>query len=508
MEYREISIIDSGADKYIQRPSDKCLGRQFDNDAVTIRIKKPEKENESNCFMIITNPYGSVIDHIDITSGETLIKQHFSKFSNVKIGFYFSRNDGYVKNCSFETYTFAPALDPTTSVETTPEQSVNLDKVITDSFVDVRWSTEKENTIVFYNIQGRPTHEIEINLNLNPNKVVTVDTNQKITGTKSFYEINIVKDKNIPIYKEKEYVNNYQYDVDSFDGEEQYSFVQNENGYYESNNKGVGNSYAIADIYFDMYAERDLVIEVINSGQDSVNFGVFGKIDQTLSHSTSIDSEFVFKSFALENTGVPTTITYENVPEGSHFIGVKYIKTSDSIVGNDSLQFKILSPIGEIVDVKQEIVGYEENKVIVSSDDEGNLTYNNKRVVSEEEFLPVESLAKGANQAKHFNNYFDFVTAFNSMEKGLWKSGQIFNIVTTKVPDLWVVEEVADRVDFNYTSDSDIVNRLEANGTFQVGYYVFGAMESGKVDLDDYPTKDQMESAINNAITTTINTEV
>lgn len=337
---------------------------------------------------------------------------------------------------------------------------------------------------------------------------VSLNKNQTVKGRKDFSVLGIIGEENIPVFEDVEYINNYEYIVDTFDDEEPYYFVLNENGYYENNNKGIENTYAVANIQFEMFAERDLVVEVINNGENNISYGLMGELDYPLTHSAEVDTEGVYKSFAEENSETPQTITYEKVPEGNHTISIKFIKTGTTTTGNDSLQFKIISPVGELVDIKKEIVRYEDYNGTLDLDKSGNLTYNNKQVITEEEFRPVESLAKGANQAESFETYSDFVTAFNSMEKGLWINGQIFNIVTTKVPDLWVVREVEEKVDFVYVSDDDIVNRLETNGTFQVGYYIFGAMESGKVDMSAYPTNAQMNTAIDNAIKTTLNTEV
>lgn len=131
---------------------------------------------------------------------------------------------------------------------------------------------------------------------------------------------------------------------------------------------------------------------------------------------------------------------------------------------------------------------------IVSEESDPTVPQYVKDITSEEindwnKINTVESIAKGAQQAKSFMDYATLVEIFNGLSADVYKSGQIFNIATTKVPDLWVYGVAEENVPFTYTSDTDIVNLLDTNGTFQVGYYIFGAMETGKVDLEDYMKK-------------------
>ena len=124
----------------------------------------------------------------------------------------------------------------------------------------------------------------------------------------------------------------------------------------------------------------------------------------------------------------------------------------------------------------------------------GNKTSEELFLASKERVDVVESIAKGAQQAKSFMDYATLVEVFNGLSADVYKSGQIFNIVTTKVPDLWVYGVAEESVPFTYTNDEEIVGLLDTNGTFQVGYYVFGAMETGKVNLEDYIKKTDIKA--------------
>lgn len=162
MEYREIRIIDSGSDKYKQVAPEKCLGRQYDNDAVSIKIIRPEVEQDSTCFMIVTDTYGAVLDQINMSKNETSIKRHLSKYQTIQVGFYFMRANGYVKNCAIEKYNFAPALDPNSTIETPPEQETNINLILEEGFVDVKWKEGKHNVLEFTNLNGDVVSEIEL----------------------------------------------------------------------------------------------------------------------------------------------------------------------------------------------------------------------------------------------------------------------------------------------------------------------------------------------------------
>ena len=377
-------------------------------------------------------------------------------------------------------------------------------------------STEIESVVEIDRVPVRKTSDLQndgdgtspfVTEKIVSENFVSLNKNQAVKGRKDFSVLGIVGEETIPIYEYNEETNNYEYIIDDFDGEEQYVFVLNENGYYESTNKSISNSYSIVDVYFNMHAERDLVIEVINTAGSESSYGVIGNIDAQLSHSVDTDLDDIYKSFVNDSSETPQNIVFKNVPEGNHIISFKYINNSESS-DSGSLQFKIISPVGILVDVKKEIVGYDDLSGTIDLNSNGDLTYNGIKVITEEEFSPVEQLAKGANQAKSYKTYQDFVDSFNSMEKGLWNNGQIFNIATTFVPDLWIFGQSEDKIEFVYTSDDEIYNLLENEGTFQVGYYILGAMETGKVDLSDYPTKTDLQTAIDSAIKTTLNTEV
>ena len=124
-----------------------------------------------------------------------------------------------------------------------------------------------------------------------------------------------------------------------------YPFELNTNGYYESTNKGQGNSYSYATLNYEGFDE--LVLECINFGESGGDYGIISQPDVQLSESTSDDgatgSTKVFKSFKGQSSTNPVQITIPS-DEGSHFITIKFRKDGSGNNGNDSLQFKVIEP--------------------------------------------------------------------------------------------------------------------------------------------------------------------
>lgn len=119
-----------------------------------------------------------------------------------------------------------------------------------------------------------------------------------------------------------------------------YGFSLNSNGYYESQNKGIDNSYAICRV--DFHGTDKIIFDCINYAESNFDFGILSKIDNTLSLSNSEDSStVVFKSFKGKQSPDIVSVIYDGGDPLEHFIYVKYRKDSSVNSNNDSLQFKI-----------------------------------------------------------------------------------------------------------------------------------------------------------------------
>ena len=98
--------------------------------------------------------------------------------------------------------------------------------------------------------------------------------------------------------------------------------------------------------------------------------------------------------------------------------------------------------------------------------------------------LQVEQIAKGAQQAISFDSYEDMVNALNAADRTAYNVGQSIYIRTLDVPDVWISHVSHSLRRYTYTSDEDIVNKLKAGQSLNMGYYRISQLEQGKVNLD------------------------
>lgn len=131
----------------------------------------------------------------------------------------------------------------------------------------------------------------------------------------------------------------FTYTVDAIDGAA-YGFALNDSGYYESQNKGVDNSYAICRVNLEVESICDITFNVINYAETSYDYGIFGNLDSALTLSNTADSN-VKETFRNKQSPSIVNVTYSNVPAGNHFIDVKFIKDDSQWMYNDSVWFKI-----------------------------------------------------------------------------------------------------------------------------------------------------------------------
>lgn len=106
------------------------------------------------------------------------------------------------------------------------------------------------------------------------------------------------------------------------------------------------------------------------------------------------------------------------------------------------------------------------------------------------ELIRIEGLINGASGAVSYPNYEFLIDAFNLLDRTTYPVGQSIYIETLNVPDLWIyaVEETSEP--FEYTDDELIQSLLKYDGSFKVGFYRLAALETGKINLEDYVTLD------------------
>lgn len=144
------------------------------------------------------------------------------------------------------------------------------------------------------------------------------------------------------------------YEVDTQVSGASYGFNLNSStGYYVSTNNGVSSSASVARVTFNLESDVLVTIQYINQGESQADYGMFGKLDTTVSTTgnTYADSSaspddpnnyYYMCAASSDSTTTVKTLTYE-IEAGEHYIDIKYAKDQASDSGNDSLQWKILS---------------------------------------------------------------------------------------------------------------------------------------------------------------------
>lgn len=134
------------------------------------------------------------------------------------------------------------------------------------------------------------------------------------------------------------------YVVENVEGAK-YNFTLNEDGYYESGNKGVAGSAALCKITVNMSGWDSLSIECINSGETRCDYGVLSIVNSTgLSPNNTTDAaDQIYHSFSSASDITTTKeIEYGVLTPGTYIIYAKYRKDFGIDKGNDSLQFKVV----------------------------------------------------------------------------------------------------------------------------------------------------------------------
>ena len=120
----------------------------------------------------------------------------------------------------------------------------------------------------------------------------------------------------------------------------EYGFALNGSGYWQSGNKAVASSYAIAKILIHAVVDTTVTLSYISYGESANDYGIISELDTMLALSNEADTEGVKQSCKGASSSSVKTLTYD-VAAGEHFICVKYIKDSATNSYNDTLQVKV-----------------------------------------------------------------------------------------------------------------------------------------------------------------------
>lgn len=147
--------------------------------------------------------------------------------------------------------------------------------------------------------------------------------------------------KSIPGYKDEEALtdalNSCVYTVKKVG---RYGFELNTDGYYESTNQGVPNSYAMCTVTFTSPTGY-VYIDYINYAQPRRDFGMISVLDGTLWKASRADTGNFLLSMASRNSPEVQTLLIEVPEDEVHTLTIKYIKDGFGDQNNDSLQFRL-----------------------------------------------------------------------------------------------------------------------------------------------------------------------
>ena len=109
----------------------------------------------------------------------------------------------------------------------------------------------------------------------------------------------------------------------------------------------------------------------------------------------------------------------------------------------------------------------------------------------------VESIALQANQAIAFQDYYTMISELQMKAPKELTIGQNIYINNVGVPDLWVSANDNPFRDWFYaddTSDEGFIAELLDRGFVSIGYYCLSMLETQKVNLTEYATKDDLNA--------------
>lgn len=257
---RIIKIVDTGAERYTLNPQQIVLGRMYDNNSEKITINRPNAEKDSVCTMIITDVSGKVIDCVIISDKTYTITNTISAHQFVKIGFSFSRPDGYVKGTEIALGKFLPAAKPDGFVPVEPEQQKNINYLIAYGFTDSRLNG---NVLEFFNMNGDKV----VSFDLSPFMQAQGDLGEKDETAETF-----VKGKKI-------------------------SNLENDSGFITKSVNGLENYYNKENTY-----SKEQVVEQVQAEVAKVNATrIRNKAPNLIIEATSVNVQEIATKYIVDN---------------------------------------------------------------------------------------------------------------------------------------------------------------------------------------------------------------
>lgn len=160
--------------------------------------------------------------------------------------------------------------------------------------------------------------------------------------------------------------------------------------------------------------------------------------------------------------------------------------------GNILLKHKDIKSLEDKVDENTANRHNHENKPVLDRFDgvEDNFaSTSGTKALSANKGRELKNLIDSKETAKTYPTIKDMIDYLNSLETPIsdFRVGYNLLIVETQVPDFWITEIAAEKVDYEYIDDTVFVARIK-NEPIQIGWYKLSLLETQKVDLTDYVT--------------------
>lgn len=282
------------------------------------------------------------------------------------IGYY----GGKLVGATFEVTYSVPATQPYYTYTLTNIQADHIIQ-IKDSGPFIPPEEDPEKT--YY-----PITISSINASTNPGRGTVrmeAGTNQTITIEPSETQVTLILDNGVDVSSQlvSQSSGTPSYTVGSVSGAA-YGFALNNDGYYESQNKGQSQSVAVTKVNLDLPVRCLVTFNYINYAEATYDYGMFGNIDvelDTVNHeegTNGVNNSTNLKlllSSSSDNSANERTLTYE-VEAGQHFIEAKFSKDQYTNDGNDSLQFKVsIEPLENLTTYTYTLTNIQESHNLI-----------------------------------------------------------------------------------------------------------------------------------------------
>ena len=226
----------------------------------------------------------------------------------------------------------------------------------------------------------------------------------------------------------------------------------------------------------DIFANKDEAASCIRLALDEYSVETFADLIEAFKNGTFANNICkVTNPFVPDNTVATIQSVFGAV--GNKFTAVEGKIEADIKSAIDALKANELSNLGYEISIANSI-----------------------SQISRELAEQARSIAKGANKSLSYKDYAEMMRNVRDMtEDARLNIGQNIYIAALNVPDLWVREWYDNNFEYNLTAE-EFERQIKENGFAWCGHYILSALETQKVDLTDYYTKEQVDQIKQDAV--------